>query len=91
MNYEKAIEHANENRIELGYTNYCLDLWLILHKKDFFDIVGYQDDYAVEMKGAFQLSATANIKKSSVVEKIMEQIILENIKRYNGKSRCNRG
>ena len=37
--YEEAIDLAIENKIELGYTNYCFDLWLILHKEDYFDIV----------------------------------------------------
>ena len=31
--YEEAIDLAIENKIELGYTNYCFDLWLILHKE----------------------------------------------------------
>ena len=34
--YEEAIDLAIENKIELGYTNYCFDLWLILHKEDYF-------------------------------------------------------
>ena len=40
--YEEAIDLTIENKIELGYTNYCFDLWLILHKEDYFDIVQNQ-------------------------------------------------
>ncbi len=80
IKYEEAIELASENRIELGYTNFCFDLWIILHKEDFFGKVLHQDDYAVEVKRVFGLPTTANIKRSSNVEKIMEQITLEDIK-----------
>mgnify|MGYP002512666801 FL=1 len=30
--YEEALELAEENKIELGNTNYCFDLWLIYQK-----------------------------------------------------------
>lgn len=80
IKFEEAIELANENRIELGYTNFCFDLWIILHKADCFGTVLHQDDYADEVRRVFGLPITANIKKSSNVEKIMEQITLEDIK-----------
>ena len=55
--YEEAIDLAIENKIELGYTNYCFDLWLILHKEDYFDIVQNQDAYADKLRQVFGLAA----------------------------------
>lgn len=79
IKYEEAIELAYENKIELGYTNFCFDLWIILHKTDCFGRVLHQDDYADEVRRVFGLPTNANIKKVSNVEKIMEQITLEDI------------
>lgn len=78
--YEEAIDLAMENQITLGYTNYCFDLWLILHKEDFFDSVNSQDDYAEKVKQVYGLRGDANIKKKEQVELILNQIDIENIK-----------
>lgn len=77
--FEEALELANENKIELGYTNYCFDLWMILHKEDFFDYVSHQDDYADDLRRVYKLPSNANIKKMANVERIIEQIELNDI------------
>ena len=77
---EEAIDLAIENKIELGYTNYCFDLWLILHKEDYFDIVQNQDAYADKLRQVFGLAADANIKKEKRVTEIVNQIGLSDIK-----------
>ena len=83
--YEEAIDLAIENKIELGYTNYCFDLWLILHKEDYFDIVQNQDAYADKLRQVFGLAADANIKKEKRVTEIVNQIGLSDIKECNSK------
>lgn len=77
--YEEALELAEENKIELGNTNYCFDLWLILHKEDYFYPVSHQDDYASDLRRVFGLPADANIKKEANVNKIISQIELNDI------------
>lgn len=77
--YEEALELAEENKIELGNTNYCFDLWLILHKEDYFHPVAHQDDYANDLRRVFGLSADANIKKEANVNRIVSQIDLSDI------------
>ena len=77
---KEAIDLAIENKIELGYTNYCFDLWLILHKEDYFDIVQNQDAYADKLRQVFGLAADANIKKEKRVTEIVNQIGLSDIK-----------
>lgn len=78
--YEEAIDLAMENQITLGYTNYCFDLWLILHKEDYFSSVNSQDDYVGKLRQVYGLRRDANIKKKEQVELILKQIDIEDIK-----------
>lgn len=78
--YEEAIDLAIENKIELGYSNYCFDLWLILHKEDYFEIVENQDAYADKLRQVYGLPADANIKKEKRVTEMISQIELDDIK-----------
>lgn len=55
--YEEAIDLAKENKIELGYSNYSFDLWLILHKEDYFEVVQNQNDYADKLRQVYGFSA----------------------------------
>lgn len=77
--YEEALELAQENKIQVGYTNYCFDLWLILHKEDFFEPVSHQDNYATHVRRIFGLDVGADIKKAPNVDNIMTQIGLYDI------------
>ncbi|MCI8373983.1 MAG: RloB domain-containing protein [Lachnospiraceae bacterium] len=77
--YEEAIDLAMEHRIVLGYTNYCFDLWLLLHKENYIQAVSNQDGYANELRKAYGLKKGVNIKKKEQVEKIMEQINMEDV------------
>lgn len=78
--YEEAIDLAKENKIELGYSNYCFDLWLILHKEEYTDVVENQDGYADKIRQVYGLDANANIKKEKRVKEIVEQLNLRDIK-----------
>lgn len=77
--YEEAIDLAHRNHVELGYSNYCFDLWLVWNKMDYHDAVDNQSDYASLIRSAYRLSFNANIKKIATVEKIVSQITTENI------------
>ncbi len=78
--YKEAIDMAYDNKIELGNTNYCFDLWLILHKSDYFGSVIHQDDYAEYLRTVYGLGKNKDIKKRENVESIMAQITIEDIK-----------
>ncbi len=78
--FEEAIDLAKEHQIVLGYTNYCFDLWLILHKKYYSQEVTSQDGYTQELRRVYGLRKGANIKKREQVEKIIAQINLEDIR-----------
>lgn len=80
VKYEEAIDLAMANQITLGYTNYCFDLWLILHKEDYSKSVNSQDDYAGKLRQIYGLEENVNIKKKERVKLILEQINIEDIK-----------
>lgn len=77
--YEEAIDLGIEKGITLGHTNYCFDLWLILHKEEYYEIVSSQNDYAIEVKKVFNLPIDANIKKENRVKCINEQIEIDDV------------
>lgn len=79
---ERTIEKSigKENKIELGYSNYSFDLWLILHKEDYFEVVQNQNDYADKLRQVYGFSADTKIKKQEIVRKMMDQIELSDIK-----------
>lgn len=81
ITYAEAIDLGIENDIMLGYTNYCFDLWLILHKDDYNQVVRCQDDYASRVKQVFNLPENANIKKVNRVVYINEQIDISDVVR----------
>ncbi|EOS22755.1 hypothetical protein C806_03368 [Lachnospiraceae bacterium 3-1] len=77
--YEEAIDLAVENQVVLGYTNYCFDLWLILHKENYFNKVNNQDDYGRKLRRIYGLERGVNIKKKDKVQVILSQIEIEDI------------
>ena len=69
-----------ENKIELGYSNYSFDLWLLLHKEDYFAVVPNQKEYEDEIRRVYGLPAEESIKRGRKVERILEQIEWPDIK-----------
>lgn len=61
--YEEAIDLAKENKIELGYSNYSFDLWLLLHKEDYFAVVPNQKEYEDEIRRVYGLPAEERYKE----------------------------
>lgn len=57
------------------------DLWLILHKEDYNKSVSSNDAYVEDVRKIYGLGATENIKKKSVIEKILVQITLDDMKK----------
>ena len=80
VKYEEAIDLAKENKIELGYSNYSFDLWLLLHKEDYFAVVPNQKEYEDELRRVYGLPAEESIKRGRKVERILEQIEWPDIK-----------
>lgn len=61
------------------YTNLNFDLWLLLHKKQFAKVVSNNNDYQNEIREVYNLPKNANIKNEKTIDKMLEQIGLEEI------------
>lgn len=71
---------SKKSHVHHGYSNVCFDLWLLLHKKDFSRIVHSNDSYVNEVRTAFNLPNTADIKEEDNIKHILSQISLEDVK-----------
>lgn len=77
--YKKAIEKCHKNQIVPAVTNISFDLWLISHKKLMVKQVIKSNDYAKELKKIYKLG-NVDIKKEENINKILEQITIQDIK-----------
>lgn len=62
-----------------AYSNICFDLWLVLHKEDYFKHVTNNNDYVDLVRELYGLEKTANIKSERVIRKILDQITLNDV------------
>lgn len=64
-----------------AYSNVNFDLWLLLHKKCFNKTVFANNDYHAEIRKEYGLGPTENIKNEKVMNKILNQISLADVKK----------
>ena len=76
----KKNKSAKKN-IYHAYSSACFDLWLILHKRNFNAPVDKAQGYINEVRQVFNLDSEADIKKKEIIEKILEQITLDDIQK----------
>lgn len=63
-----------------AYSSVNFDLWLILHKEDFNRSVSRNDAYISDIRRIYGLKPTDNIKNEEVINKILSQISLNDVK-----------
>ncbi|MFW6262586.1 MAG: RloB domain-containing protein [Thermotogota bacterium] len=73
------MERKRQN-IYHAYSSLNFDLWLILHRKDYFRTVTRNDAYLNDVKKVYGLKKEDYIKKGEIIRKILEQISLEDVK-----------
>jgi hypothetical protein len=76
-----ALDFCKNNKIVSGYSNYCFDLWLLLHKTRYMKSVSNANDYEAEVRIVYDLYEEADIKKESVIKQILLQITIEDVHR----------
>lgn len=64
-----------------AYSSACFDLWLILHKKYFDRPVSKAQGYINEVRRTFNLDSEADIKSEKIIEDILKQITLDDVKK----------
>ena len=75
----KADCYCKNNQINNYYSIVNFDLWLLNHKNRYLKRVSKSDDYVTEIRKSFSLKVDEDIKKESVIYKIVNQICLEDI------------
>jgi len=63
-----------------AYSSVNFDLWLILHKEEYNKSVTRNDAYISDVRRIFGLKTTEDIKNEEVINKILSQITLEDVK-----------
>lgn len=63
-----------------AYSSVIFDLWLILHKEDFNRGESRNDAYVSDVRRIYGLKTTDDIKKEVIINKILSQISLDNVK-----------
>lgn len=77
----KPSKSKNDRYIYHAYSNVNFDLWLILHKEYFNRPVSSNDAYVADVRRIYSLDREANIKNKDVIEQILAQIMLDDIKK----------
>jgi len=69
-----------QKRVQAAYSNRCFDLWLLLHREDFFRSVSKNSGYAKSICKAYKLDDEANIKSEDARNKIINSITVDDVK-----------
>lgn len=78
VEFEKNVKICKETRIL--YSNLNFDLWLLLHKRQFRKNVQSNNAYVSLIREEYGLSSDTNIKTKNNIQKILNQINLEDVK-----------
>lgn len=75
-----ALVYCKKEKIFSGYTNVNFDLWLILHRTLYNKAISDTSGYVSELKKAFKLSASCDIKDEKVIGVICSKISLNDVR-----------
>jgi len=64
----------------VAYSNLNFDLWILLHKQHFSQSVSKNNGYVALIRNAYGLEKTDNIKKEKIINRILRQITLQDVK-----------
>lgn len=76
----KRKNKSTKRNVYHAYSSACFDLWLILHKKHFNRPVSSAKGYIKEVIQTFNLPNNADIKSEAIIEQILQQINLDDVK-----------
>lgn len=77
---EQLNRRSRGKKVYHAYSNVNIDLWFILHKENFNRPVTSNDAYISDIRRIYGLNSEANIKQKAIIEKILGQITLENVR-----------
>lgn len=77
--FKDAIDLCDKNNIKHAYSNYCFELWLLLHKTDCPGVVTDAQGYDDKIIKTYNLVPGDNLKSQRIMKKIVNQITLNDI------------
>lgn len=78
--FESAIKFCEKNGIVTAYSNYCFDLWILLHFKDFNSTVINGNEYCLYIRNSCSIPDTYdNLKSEDCIKCILNQISVDNV------------
>ncbi|HZJ83532.1 MAG TPA: RloB domain-containing protein [Clostridia bacterium] len=90
QNYIRICKRFNRRfrrkNIYHAYSNANFDLWLILHKEDYYRPVTHNRAYIDDVKRIYGLGREDNIKNQDILETILKQITLDDVKNAIGRA-----
>lgn len=69
-----------------AYSNLNFDLWMLLHKQNYSRMVSANDAYVADVRRAYGLVKDADIKDMKVIEAMLKQISLDDVKNAIGRA-----
>lgn len=78
--FKEALKLCKHEKILPCYSNVCFDLWLLLHKTDFCKPVYAPTNYIEEYRKVYHLGVQEVIKEECTIEKVMNQIELQDVR-----------
>ena len=63
-----------------AYSNVCFDLWLLLHKTEYFRSVTSNNAYIRDVIKAYELPDEADIKNEKIINTMLNEITLDDVK-----------
>lgn len=78
VEFEKKVKIKD---IKTVYTSLNFDLWLLLHKSRFNKTVQNNNSYITKIKNAYNLGLEEDIKKERVMEKILNNISIDDVRK----------
>ncbi len=82
----KPTQRKSGRHIYHAYSSVNFDLWLVLHKEDFNRGVARNDAYVNDVRRIFGLKATDDIKNEEIINRILSQISLKDVKDAIGRA-----
>lgn len=76
----KSTKRKSGKKVYHAYSNVNFDLWLLLHKEDYNKPVYNTNAYIKDVRRIYGLGSEDDIKNKNVIEKILSQITLDNVK-----------
>lgn len=77
----KKTKQNSGSRVWHAYSNICFDLWLALHKEFIGRPANLTGEYIPDVIRLYNLAKDSDIKQEKVIERIINQIELDDVKR----------